>query len=292
MGDALSAKSDGQGQGAPVSVVVLTYNEQENIARCLDSVAWSDDIVVLDSHSTDETREIAARKGARVVLRTFDGYAKQRNFALREIDYRHRWLLMLDADEVVPPELASEIAAAVKQADDSVTLYRMRRRDYFMGKWLKHSTNYRSLWFGRLMRHERVWVEREINEEYHTDGEIRSLRHALIHYPFNKGLDAWLDKHNRYSSMEAQLIVDGGATDWRIRELVASDPVLRRKALKGLVYSLPGRSIIMFVGRYFISGGFLDGRAGLTFCLLKSWYEFMIECKVREARRRLRGWTV
>ena len=270
----------------PVSVIILTFNEEANIDRCLNSVAWSDDVVVLDSHSTDATCQIATAKGAQVKYRAFDNYANQRNHALKEIEFKHPWVLMLDADEIVPDDLCQEMQTVLVQLEEDVTLYRLRRKDYFMGTWLRRSANYSSLWFGRLMRPGRVWVERTINEEYHTDGVTRDLQSALIHYPFNNGLSAWVDKHNRYSTMEAELIVSGAGRDWRWSELLNSDPVVRRKALKALVYSLPGRSLLMFLGRYIITGGIMDGRAGLMFCLLKSYYEYLIDCKVRELRRR------
>jgi hypothetical protein len=161
-----------------------------------------------------------------------------------------------------------------------------------MGTWLKRSTSYETLWFGRLMQLGRVWVERSINEEYHTDGSTRDLQTALVHYPFNKGIGAWIDKHNRYSSMEAELIASGGGCDWNWSQLFSSDPVKRRKALKAMVYSLPGRTLLMFLGRYFVTGGILDGRAGFMFCVLKSYYEYLIDCKIRELRRRAQGLPV
>ena len=142
------------------------------------------------------------------------------------------------------------------------------------------------------MRLGRVWVERTINEEYHTDGRTCDLQAALVHYPFNSGLSAWVDKHNRYSSMEAELLVNSGSRVWNWGQLFAADPVIRRKSLKALVYSLPGRPFLMFLGRYIATGGFLDGRSGLMFCLLKTYYEYLIDCKVRELRRRARGLTV
>ena len=276
----------------PVSVIVLTFNEEINIGRCLDSVGWCDDVVVLDSLSTDNTCEIAAEKGARVLDRRFDNYANQRNYALTSIQYKHAWVLMLDADEVVPEDLRQEMETLLIDAGTDVTLFRMRRKDYFMGTWLKRSTSYGSLRFGRLMQLGRVWVERSINEEFHTDGSVRDLQAALVHYPFNKGLAAWIEKHNRYSSMEAELIVSGGGGDWNWAQLFSNDPVQRRKALKSLVYTLPGRAFLMFIGRYFVTGGILDGRAGLMFCVLKSYYEYLIDCKIRELRRRAQGLPV
>jgi glycosyltransferase involved in cell wall biosynthesis len=269
----------------PASVIVLTFNEEENITQCLDSVVWCDDVVVLDSLSTDHTREIAIAKGARVIERHFDNYANQRNYALKEVKYKYPWVLMLDADELVTEELRQEIESVLSANDKDVTLYRMRRKDYFMGSWLKHSTNYSSLWFGRLLRLGRVWVERFINEEYHTDGETRSMKSALVHYPFSKGISYWVEKHNRYSTMEAELIVNGNINNWRWRELFDSDPVSRRKGLKGLAYNLPGRPLVMFFGRFFVTGGILDGRAGLMFCILKTFYEYLIDCKVRELHK-------
>jgi len=275
-----------------VGVVVLTYNEELNIERCLDSVAWCDDVVVLDSHSVDRTTAIARERGARVLTRRFDDYAGQRNYALKQIEYKHPWVLMLDADEVVPPELSREMVKVVATAGEHITMFRMRRKDFFLGRWLRYSTSYSTLWFGRLVRVGRVWVERSVNEEYHTDGEVVALKGALEHYPFNRGFREWFEKHNRYSSMEAELRYRQGVGRWQWRDFRDPDPVIRRKVLKAVVYSLPARPLVMFGGRYFIHGGMLDGRAGLTFCLLKSVYEYMIDCKVTELHRRQQGMTV
>lgn len=199
---------------------------------------------------------------------------------------------MLDADETVPENLLQEIRDVPNSVSDDVTLFRMRRKDYFLGSWIKHSSSYSSLWFGRLVRVGRVWVEREINEEYHTDGKVEMLTGALHHYPFNKGFDAWFEKHNRYSSMEAELKYREGMQAWALRDFFDSDPAVRRKSLKAVVYSLPGRPFIMFVGRYLVAGGILDGRSGFVYCVLKSFYEYMIDCKLKELRRRAKGLTV
>lgn len=265
------------------SVLILTYNEEDNIGRCIDSIASCDDIVVLDSNSTDATVSIAQEKGARVHHRAFDNYAAQRNYGLNDIEFKHDWVFMLDADEVVPTELGREIHAALStDSGRDVTMYRMRRKDFFLGRWIKYSSNYSSVWLGRLIRRGRVWVEREINEEYHTDGEIVSLEQALYHYPFNKGFHAWLEKHNRYSTMEAEFKFSQGQQEWRFQDFWHRDPTVRRKSLKAFLYALPGMPLILFFGRYLGAGGILDGRSGLTFCLLKAFYEYMISCKVKE----------
>jgi glycosyltransferase involved in cell wall biosynthesis len=278
--------------GLPLSVIILTYNEEINIGRCLDSVFWCDDVVVLDSHSLDNTVFIAQKKGARIIQRKFDNYANQRNFALRNIEYKHDWALMLDADEIVPDDLAKELVATLASCKDSVTLLRLRRKDFFMGKWLKHSTNYSSLWIGRVVRLGHVRVERSINEEYHTSGETINLNACLIHYPFSKGLMAWIEKHNRYSTMEAVLVGEKRAKSVQWRHLLSSDPIIRRKSAKTLIYKMPFSAGLMFIGRYIISGGFLDGRAGLRFCILKTFYEYMIGCKCLELKRRTRGLAI
>jgi glycosyltransferase involved in cell wall biosynthesis len=270
-----------------VSVLILTLNEEVNIEACLASARWSDDIVVLDSGSTDRTVELATTAGARVVTRPFDNYAAQRNFGLQQIPWRNPWVLMLDADEVVSPELARELAARVASAPASLCLLRFRRKDFFFGTWIRGSGGYPS-WFPRLARVGRCWVEREFNEQYETDGETGELQEHLHHFPFNKGLTAWIDKHNRYSSMEAELIYRGLSEHDRpgVRGLFSADPLVRRRAMKQGLYSLPARPLVVFCGLYFIKLGFLEGRAGLTFSVLRAWYEFLVNTKVRELRRR------
>jgi len=271
-----------------ISVLILTLDEEVNLPQCLASLEWTDDVVVLDSGSSDRTQELARQAGVRVKHRDFDNYASQRNFGLEDIEYKYPWVLMVDADEIVPPELAQEMKSVVSDCLDNVCMFRMRRKDFLMGKWLKRSSGYPT-WFGRLIRRGRVRVERSINEEYHTDGEIESLKNHLHHYPFNKGLHAWFEKHNRYSTMEAELQLQAIPETNSWRDLLRSDPVKRRKAQKALVYSLPGRPVIVFVVFYLVRGGWLEGRAGFMFSMLKAIYEYMIVCKTKELKRRQLG---
>ncbi len=269
-----------------ISALILTLEEEVNLGHCLNSLNWCDDIVVLDSYSTDRTRDIAEQHQARFVQREFDDYASQRNFGLDEITYKHSWILMVDADEVVSAELAAEIKAKPDHTD--LAMYRMRRKDLFMGKWIKHSSGYPT-WFGRLIRKGRVRVERAINEEYHADGETGRLEGHLIHRPFNKGFQDWFHKHNRYSTMEARHWFSEVPEIPDVWDLLDRDPAKRRRATKNLVYSLPGRPIVMFCGLYFARLGFLDGGAGLRFCFLRSMYEYMIDCKLKELHLRAKG---
>ena len=276
----------------PVSVLILTYNEEKNIKRCLESVYWCNDVVVLDSYSNDSTEDIVREVGVRFLQRNFDDYAGQRNYGIYEIKYKYDWLFMLDADEVFSVELLEEIEHKLNDCDESICLFRLRRKDYFFGRWIKYSSTYSGLWLGRLMRIGSVWVQRSINEEYQTRGKVELLHSSLLHFPMNKGFHAWLEKHNRYSTMEAELQFNKFFHDWKIGDLINIDPAIRRKSLKAIVYSLPLRPVIVFMGLYFIKGGFLDGRQGLTYCILKTIYEYMIDCKVRELRQRSKNLPV
>jgi len=273
-----------------ISILVLTFNEEINIGACLDSVRWSDDVVVLDSFSSDRTVEMARRQGARVIQRPFDNYAAQRNFGLA-LDFQHPWVLMLDADERVPPDLQAEMLQATQSAPPDVDLFRMRRRDHLFGRWIRGSSGYPT-WFGRLARRGRVRVERAYNEEFHALGAVARLECHLDHYPFSKGLSAWVAKHDRYSSMEAELLLQRAAGKLQWRHLVSRDVDQRRRALKGVIYRLPLRPLAVFMALYLFRGGVLEGRAGLTFCALRAWYEFLIDCKLVELRRRQVGESI
>jgi glycosyltransferase involved in cell wall biosynthesis len=274
-----------------VSVLILTLNEELNLADCIDSCAWSDDIVVFDSLSDDRTLEIAAAKGVRVVQRAFDDYASQRNAALNGVPYKHPWVLMVDADERVPPELAVEIAAVTAAAPADLVMFRMRRKDFFMGKWLKRSSGYPS-WFGRLVRRGRVRVERAVNEEYIADGRVDHVRGHLHHFPFNKGVAYWFERHNRYSTLEAQVKLGARQVAIGPQSLLRPDPIARRRSLKRIAYRLPLRPQLVFLYLYVFRLGILDGRAGFHFSRMRATYETLIDMKVIEMRRRNRGLSV
>jgi glycosyltransferase involved in cell wall biosynthesis len=261
-----------------ISVLILTLNEESNIAACIESLPWRGDICVLDSQSTDKTSSVASAMGATVVTRHFDGYASQRNAGLA-LPFRYDWIVMLDADERMTLELAEEIEAAISTATAEDAMLRVRRKDMFMGKWLRRSSGYPT-WFARVLRRGRVRVDREINEVYVADGRVRNLRGHILHHPFNKGVDWWFDRHNRYSSAEAALILEGGGVSKSWHGLFSRDPGLRRTALKGVAYRLPARPLLTFLYLYLLRGGFLDGNAGYTYARMRLAYELMIDTKV------------
>ena len=264
-----------------VSVLILTLNEETNLSACLDSVRECEDIVVLDSLSDDKTVEIARSRGVRVIQRPFDNYAAQRNAGLNTVQYKHSWVLMLDADERVTPELWKEMNEATDSADPAVSLFHIRRKDYWFGQWFRRSSGYPT-WFGRLVRVGHVTVEREINEQYVAHGESKFLTEHLIHYPFNKGVAYWLERHNRYSSMEAVAQAEERRQKVLVRGLWSRNPIARRQTMKQIAYRLPVRPLLTFGYLYFARGGFLDGRAGLCYCILRAIYEYMIDVKVKE----------
>lgn len=254
--------------------LVLTYNEEIILGECLDALDFVDEILVYDSYSQDKTLQIAKEKGARIIQRVFDNYADQRNEALAAINSKFEWILMVDADEIVTPELRNEILALLKREPED-DLYRIRRKDHFNGKWLRYSSGYPT-WFPRLFKNRKVKVARAINEEYLTDGTIGILKGHLLHFPFNKGLDWWLSKHEKYARMEAEMMRTEKKQKVRFEEIFSNDPVVRRKAQKLLSFKIPFRPYFVFIAFYVFKKGFLDGQAGLEFCLLRLRYEKMI----------------
>lgn len=267
-----------------ISALILTYNEEIILPKCLEALDFVDEIVVFDSFSSDTTVKIAEQFNAKIAQRKFDNYAKQRNEALKSVSDKTDWILMVDADEIVSRELKQEIKQLTTQEDNTVSLYRVRRKDMFQDKWIKNSSGYPT-WFGRLFKNGEVTVEREINEEYHTSGEIGHLQEHLIHYPFNKGMQWWFEKHNRYSSMEAKTLALELNQKPKLKHLFSSDPTIRRKAQKGFSFLLPNRPFIVFIAFYILRFGFLDGKAGYTFCKLRKTYEWMIDLKIKELKR-------
>jgi len=274
-----------------VSVLILTLNEEINIGACLDGVAWCDDVVVLDSLSTDETRRIATQRGARVVERKFDNWSSHQNWAVTNIAFRNPWVLYLDADERCQADLRDEILRRAT-SDASESAFRMRRKDHYMGRWLKHAQLYPS-WFVRLFRPEKIRYERLVNPIACVDGPIGDLEAHVHHYPFSHGVTHWIARHNNYSDLEALELmkVRRGQSD-RTSRLFASDPNERRRALKDLFFRLPARPAIKFFYYYLWRRGFLDGRAGLTYSALQTIYEYFISCKCAELERRHSGLAI
>jgi glycosyltransferase involved in cell wall biosynthesis len=269
----------------PISILILTRNEERDLPGALDSVSWSDDIHVFDSFSTDNTTQIARQAGATVHQRAFDDYATHRNAALTFIPFKHPWVFILDADERPTPELSREMQQLALASPEQIAGFRVQRRDYLFGTWLKHAQI--SPFDLRLVRPERSRYTRAINEVLEVDGPIASLSYPLDHYPFSKGIAHWIAKHNVYSSMEAGLIHNQQTlrNPSLITALRDPDFHTRRIHQKAIFYRLPGRPVIKWLDMIFLRRAILDGPAGLTYATLQSLYEYLIVLKTKELQR-------
>jgi len=277
-----------------ISIWIPTRNEELDLRDCLASVAWSDDIHVYDSYSTDGTIEIALTAGAHVTRRpnqdltvSFGGNeAEHRNWALANIPFKYPWVLHIDADERVTPQLAANLQAAVR-APGTCAAYRVQRRDFVLNRWLRHVQA--SPYYIRLFRHVQIHYERIINPIVNVDGTVGEVDGFLDHYPFSKGLTHWIARHNSYSSFEAQQILANRRlrSSWNItKAFAARDFHERRYHQKELFYRLPARPLLKFVLLYVVKRGFFDGRAGFTYAVLQAMYEYMIVLKTRELESR------
>jgi glycosyltransferase involved in cell wall biosynthesis len=272
-----------------ISVLILTRNEEQDLSGCLDSVAWSDDVWVFDSYSDDRTVEIAQAAGAHLVQRRFDTYAAQRNAAFDTVPFQHEWIFLLDADERLSAPLFAELRQAIADAPVSVAGFRLRRRDHFLGRWLKHAQT--TPFYIRLVRRGRARYERDVNEVLVLDGEARDLAGAFDHYPFSKGLTHWIAKHNSYSSGEAKIVLEQSFVadaSWKTA-LFAKDFNRKHSARKALFYEMPGRPLVRWAYLMFYRRGILDGRAGFVYSTLQAIYEYFIVLKTRELREAAQG---
>ena len=269
-------------QPSTISVLILTRNEELDLAACLNSVSWCDDIHVLDSLSSDRTVEIAKDAGARVTQRSFDNWASHQNWALSNIQFRHSWVFYIDADERMTPDLVRAIHVAAADPGDCVA-FRVHRRDFFLERWLKHVQT--SRFYLRLFRPEKMRYERLVNPVSLPDGPVGRVSGYLDHFPFSKGISHWIARHNSYSSFEAEQILENRRRNRDfsfLRAFTAKDFHERRFQQKELFYRIPARPLAKFFILYVAKRGFLDGNAGLTYAALQSVYEYMIVLKTRE----------
>ncbi len=270
------------------SVLILTLNEERHLPGCLASVSGCDDIVVLDSGSTDRTAELARDAGARVFTHPFGNFAAQRNHADREIPFRHPWVFHLDADEQMTPALRDECAGygGAEPVDGCYAAPKM----LWEGRWIRHSTDYPA-WQARFVKARGF----EFIQAGHGQREAPAMRMGRLTAPYlhdlsGDGVDGWLAKHRRYAAAEAAafLAADAGSGPV-LRPLFGSSPLARRRALKHLSYRLPGRPAWRWVYQYLLRGGFLDGGPGFRYCRLLARYEGFASEEIRKLRAARRG---
>jgi glycosyltransferase involved in cell wall biosynthesis len=279
----------------PVSVIVPIKNEAANLPRCLASVKWADEILVVDSASTDGSIAIAQQHGAKVVQFEFNGiWPKKKNWALENLQFRNEWVFVLDADEVLPPEAETEFAQAISDGGD-IAGYWINRRFMFMGRWLRHA--YYPNWNLRLFRHALGRYEKltdaptnsgdnEVHEHVLLNGGTAKLKVEIDHYAF-PSIDIFVEKHNRYSNWEARVAADT-LLDSSSKK-ISSRTVDRRRKLKTLSRQLPFRPLLRFLYVYVWQKGFLDGTEGYYFARLHGFYEFLSLAKTRELLKQQRN---
>ena len=275
----------------PVSVLIPIRNEAANLSRCLASVAWAGEVLVVDSQSTDGSIALATAAGAHVVQFYFNGtWPKKKNWALANLPFRHDWVLVLDADEVMPPGAAAEIGALLAADGAGCAGFWINRRFMFMGAWLRHA--YYPNWNLRLFQHRLGRYEQlvhgathsgdnEVHEHILVAGQVGRLECAMDHYAF-PSIEVFIEKHNRYSNWEARLEIEAGLQPAG-RPLQSSTVDLRRR-LKRWSRRLPFRPTLRFLYVFLVQRGFLDGARGYYFARLHALYEFMSVAKVAELR--------
>lgn len=274
----------------PVTVLILTYNEEINLEHCLKSVAyWTDQIIVVDSLSADKTQEIAKRYDAEVYEHVFKNQAQQFNWALDHLVIRNEWILRLDADEYILPELAREIAHTLSHAPHEVSGFFMKRRVYFMGRWIRHG-GYYPTWILRLFRKGiGRSEEREMDEHIIlSKGSTGYLKHDFVDENRNN-LFWWIERYNKYSTREVSAM---RAAHGEVSEKLGGSQTERKRWFKNnFYYRSPKflRAFLYFIYRYFFLLGFLDGTRGLVFHFLQGfWYRFLVDAKMYEAERKSR----
>lgn len=277
---------------APISILIPTRNEEENICKCINTLSWADEIWVVDSHSTDRTAEIAKSLGAQVVPFRWDGRGpRKKNWALNNLPWKHEWVLIVDADEEVTPALRDEICDAI--ARPNYDAYLVSYHYYFLGRLLRHGAPLWKLIVLRLSaaRFERIDVpdvtgyDVELHEHPLVRGVTGRLRNPMIHRDM-ADLHHHFQRHNVYSDWEALL-----RTRYRVRSGEGEIPprpfgsaIERRRFLKRLFLSIPGKPFIYLFYSYILRGGFLDGRPGLIYNMLKAMYWYQISVKEYEIR--------
>jgi glycosyltransferase involved in cell wall biosynthesis len=267
-----------------VSIIILAQDEEHDLPRLLESIRWCDDVHVVDSGSTDSTLNIARGAGVHCHQHPFASFAAQRNWAIENCGVRHPWILFLDADEASTEAFQRAVLAAINTAADSTAGFYCCWKMIVEDRWLKHCDSFPK-WQFRLLRRGRAdFVDfGHGQKEGRIDGVLGYIRAPYLHFALSKGWTDWLERHNRYATEEAAVRLQ---TPVRWKEIFAKDPSIRNKAIKPLVSRLPGWPLLRFFHAYFLSFGFLEGAPGFIYCVNLAYYEFLIQIKQREIRRK------
>ena len=268
----------------PLSVLIPTKDESRNIKACIESLDWADEIIVLDSLSTDDTVDIARALGIRVVERRFDDFATHKNWAFDNIDFRNDWILLVDADERATERLAGEIGEIIGRADAAQGYY----VPILVLMWDRPIHCHYPVYNLRFLRRGAGRYEnRIVHEHMIIEGEVGYLRNHLINRD-EKGFERYVDRHNVYSSfeaIEAHRLLLGRSDDGKLDASLDAVGPRRNRMLKNFAYRyLPARPLFMFLWFYIFKRGFLGGRVGLRYCVLRAFYEYQVGLKLIELR--------
>jgi glycosyltransferase involved in cell wall biosynthesis len=281
----------------PVSVIVAARNEEKNLPRCLEALRDAGEVYVIDSESTDATPEIARSFGAKVVQFHYKGgWPKKRQWAMENLPLEFDWIMLVDADEALTPELAEEIRRAV--VDETFDGYSISLRMYFLGRVLRHGdANFWKLglfrrgkgrYECRLKDQDSSMADMEVHEHIVVAGPTSRLKNPLIHHNV-ESLSRYIQKHDEYSNWEARVLLAGEHNSADLPPALFGTQAQRRRWLKKKLYALPGSPILLFVYRYFLRFGFLDGVPGLIYCGFQAVQMFHTKAKIYEMKTRLRA---
>jgi glycosyltransferase involved in cell wall biosynthesis len=267
-----------------VSVIILTRNEEKDLPACLDSLRWCDDLHMVDSGSSDETINIARKLGAHIYENPFTSFGSQRNWSLDHCNVKHPWILFLDADEVANAEFVKAMINVVSDAPASTAGFYCCWKLIYEDRWLKRCDSFPK-WQFRLLRKGRARFTDfgHGQKEAEVKGSIEYLPIPYDHYGLSKGIGPWLDRHNRYATLEAAVRLSAPII-WR--DVFSAHGSTRNKALKPIVSRVPGWPLIRFCITYILQLGFLEGRPGFIYCANLAYYEFLIRIKMREEKIR------
>lgn len=283
-----------------LDIFIPTFNEEVNLPHALKSVmGWASNVFVVDSESTDKTRQIAESMGAKVVIRPWLGYAKQKNWALDNLPLTSDWVFILDADEVITDELRDELLAIARRpvAEVPESGFWINRYFIFMRKRIRHCGFYPSWNLRFFKRGKARYEEREVHEHMIVDGPVGWCKGNMEHDD-RRGLEFYMAKHNKYSTLEAREIfkveqaikagthASGEGKGGAMGGSFWGGPIERRRWIKHVVYpKLPAKWLFRFLFMYVLKLGFLDGVTGFRFCLFMTAYELLIHLKIIELRQ-------
>jgi glycosyltransferase involved in cell wall biosynthesis len=277
----------------PLTVIILTHNEERNLPDCLKSLASLDcDIYVVDSGSTDRTRSIAIAAGAHVIEHPFENYAAQRNWAQQNLPVKSDWILHLDADERLTAELCDEIAALFAPENSHLLAeidgFMLCKRTIFMGRWIKHGAHYPSYHLRLFRQRAGACEERLYDQHFVVDGRVETLHHDYLDV-LCTDLASWHARHLRWADLEARQLAQRETTGRQVKASPFGNPIERKRWLRNGVYNrapLFLRALLYWFYRYILRLGFLDGKAGFVFHFLQGlWFRMLVDVRLYQIQK-------